>query len=162
MTRKSKLAVRFSASLIAGSAFLASQAALAQVAAEPVEAKPKEMATAEGEIVVTATRRAALLRDVPIAVSAVNEAEIESKRLSNFSDIVNITPGPTFIPIKGAATTAVQIRGRFSQNDATALENPVAAYIDDIYYGSLAAADSERLAIGPPRQIGVTFTYKFD
>jgi iron complex outermembrane receptor protein len=95
------------------------------------------------EVIVTATRRAQRLRDVPIAISAVSGIEVEARRLSNFVDVVDITPGPTFVPVKGSATSSVQIRGRSSTNDATTLQNPVGIYIDDIYYGSLASFDSD-------------------
>ncbi|MBU6257673.1 MAG: TonB-dependent receptor [Burkholderiales bacterium] len=95
------------------------------------------------QIVVTATRRSEKLSEVPISVSAVTGLDVEAKRITNFSDVVNITPGPTFIPVKGSATSTIQIRGRYSNNDATSLQNPVGVYIDDLYYGSLASFDSD-------------------
>ncbi|HSW06694.1 TonB-dependent receptor [Aquabacterium sp.] len=76
-------------------------------------------------------------------MSAISGGEAEARRLSNFVDVVDITPGPTFVPVKGSATSSVQIRGRSSTNDATTLQNPVGIYIDDIYYGSLASFDSD-------------------
>lgn len=126
---------------------LFAQNAVAQASAAPPAAAASAPAAAANpetqEVIVTATRRAQRLRDVPIAISAVSGLEVEARRLSNFVDVVDITPGPTFVPVKGSATSSVQIRGRSSTNDATTLQNPVGIYIDDIYYGSLASFDSD-------------------
>jgi iron complex outermembrane receptor protein len=125
---------------------LFAQNAAAQASASPPAAAASAAAGADAapqEVIVTATRRAQRLRDVPIAISAVSGIEVEARRLSNFVDVVDITPGPTFVPVKGSATSSVQIRGRSSTNDATTLQNPVGIYIDDIYYGSLASFDSD-------------------
>lgn len=98
--------------------------------------------SAPGDIVVTATRRAERLQDVPIAVSALDGKQVQAQRIDNFSSITRIAPGPTFVPVKGTSTIAVQVRGQYSNNDAPGLENPVGVYIDDIYYGSLASFDA--------------------
>lgn len=97
---------------------------------------------AAGDIIVTATRRAERLQDVPIAVSAIDGRQIQARRIDNFAEIVKIAPGPTFVPVKGTSLITVQIRGQSTTNDATGLENPIGIYIDDVYYGSLASFDA--------------------
>jgi iron complex outermembrane receptor protein len=130
--------VRFAAILLGGTALIAPRIAIAQNAAAPAaEANNLE------EIVVTATKRAERLKDVPVAVTAISGAEVASRRIQNFGDIVQVAPGPTFIPIKGSSDTTIQIRGQSSANDAPGLEVPVGVFIDDIYYGSLASYDSD-------------------
>lgn len=114
-------------------------------AAPPADTAAEDAAPAErtnaGDIVVTATRRSERLRDVPIAVSAVDASVIQSRKIDNFSEIVKIAPGPTFVPVKGTSVITVQIRGQGTINDSPGLENPIGVYIDDIYYGTLASFD---------------------
>jgi iron complex outermembrane recepter protein len=98
--------------------------------------------SASGDIVVTATRRAERIQDVPIAVSALGGKQVLARKIDNFSDLVKIAPGPTFIPVKGTSAITVQIRGQGTINDSPGLESPVGVYIDDIYYGTLASFDA--------------------
>lgn len=98
--------------------------------------------TPTDDIVVTATRRAERLQDVPIAVSALGSEQIQARKVDNFSEIVKIAPGPTFVPVKGTSVITVQIRGQGTINDSPGLESPVGVYIDDIFYGTLASFDA--------------------
>ena len=127
--------------LLCTTAGLACSPAAAQTA--PQDGPAGEVsAKAVEEIVVTATRRAERLQDVPIAVSAVNAEQIQAQRIDNFASMTRITPGPTFVPVKGTSTTTFQIRGKSTTNDAPGLETPVGVYIDDIYYGTVASFDT--------------------
>ena len=54
-----------------------------------------------------------------------------------------MVPGATFVSTKGQSTANVQIRGQSTTNDAPALELPVAIFMDDIYYGTLASFDAD-------------------
>ncbi|WP_232476128.1 TonB-dependent receptor [Flavisphingomonas formosensis] len=129
--------------VVAGPAFAQDASPPAAAAAEAAPAPANA-----GDIVVTATRRAERLQDVPIAVSALGSKQIESRKIDNFAAITRIAPGPTFVPVKGTSVITVQIRGQASTNDATGLENPVAVYIDDLYYGSLASFDANLFDVG--------------
>ena len=139
MTKKAQ---SFRTILLAGSALAFASPAFAQTA--PASGAPVSNAAQASiaDIVVTATRRAERLQDVPIAISALDGAQVQAQRIDNFASITKIAPGPTFVPVKGTSTIAVQIRGKYSNNDAPGLENPVGVYIDDIYYGSLASFDA--------------------
>ncbi|WP_019517666.1 TonB-dependent receptor [Sphingomonas sp. Mn802worker] len=111
------------------------------VAAEATST-PTATATPSDDIVVTATRRAERLQDVPIAVSALGSEQIQARKVDSFSEIVKIAPGPTFVPVKGTSVITVQIRGQGTINDSPGLESPVGVYIDDIFYGTLASFDA--------------------
>lgn len=143
MMGKKFFALKKAASLT-GTAVLAwSVPALGQETPPPTEeAKPAATKTEIGDIIVTATRRAERMQDVPIAVSALGEQQIQSRKIDNFAEIVKIAPGPTFVPVKGTSVITVQIRGQGTINDSPGLENPVGVYIDDIYYGTLASFDA--------------------
>jgi iron complex outermembrane recepter protein len=138
MIRTSRL-VRY-ALLSGGSALATLSPALAQTAAPELAAPAAQSAV--GDIVVTATRRAQRMQDVPIAVSALGEKQIQSRKIDNFTEVVKIAPGPTFVPVKGTSVITVQIRGQGTINDSPGLESPVGVYIDDIYYGTLASFDA--------------------
>jgi iron complex outermembrane receptor protein len=114
-----------------------------------------------GEVIVTATRRAENLQDVPLAITALSGQQVERARVQNFVDIPNIVPGATFVSTKGQSTANVLIRGQAQTNDSPHLSLPVAIFMDDIYFGSTASFsadffDIEQLAVlrGPQ---GTTF-----
>jgi len=120
----------------------AAPAAPAAGTADQATDAPPAATAAASDIIVTATRRSERLQDVPIAVSAISESQIQARKIDNFAEIVKIAPGPTFVPVKGTSVITVQIRGQGTINDSPGLESPVGVYIDDIFYGTLASFDA--------------------
>src|SRR5689334_5614400 len=55
-----------------------------------------ETSTALQEVVVTATRRAERLQDVPISVSALSQEQMDAQGVRNIDDVTRLTPGVTF------------------------------------------------------------------
>jgi iron complex outermembrane receptor protein len=98
---------------------------------------------APGEVVVTATRREEKLSRVPVAVTAISGVQAREQHIENFADLPALVPGATFISTKGQSTATIEIRGQSVTNDAPALEVPVAIFMDDIYYGTLASFDAD-------------------
>ena len=96
-----------------------------------------------GEVIVTATRREEALRNVPIAVTAIGGDQVKAAHIGNFADLPSMVAGATFISTKGQSTANVQIRGQATANDAPALELPVAIFMDDVYFGTLASFDAD-------------------
>lgn len=142
---------------------LSAQAALAQSQSTAtnqtpptgnVEASPRADATASPgapaatpsrgveEIVVTAQRRSERLQNVPIAVTAVSAAKLESVGIQTTQDLAIITPGLSSPSTLGF--TQPFIRGVGSNTNGPGLEPPVATYIDGVY---IAAAPSALLAL---------------
>ena len=95
------------------------------------------------EVIVTATRREEALRDVAVAVTAFSGEQARQAHIENFADVPAMLPGAEFISTKGQSTADIEIRGQSTTNDAPALELPVAVFMDDIYYGSLASFDAD-------------------
>src|SRR3569833_3108505 len=62
------------------------------------------------EIVVTATKRAEPLQDVPLAVSAITAEDIQAKGFTQFADYLNTVPGVYFTD-NGPGVSAIRIRG---------------------------------------------------
>jgi iron complex outermembrane receptor protein len=100
------------------------------------------------EVVITATKREEALQNVPIAVTAISGEKARAAHIGNFSDLPMLTPGANFVSTKGPSTANVAIRGQGATNDAPALELPVAVFMDDIYYGSLASFSADFYDIG--------------
>lgn len=106
----------------------------------------------DGEILVTARRRAERAQEVPIALSVVSGQTIERTGAINLVQIANLTPSLT-IRSNNARNTFVNIRGLGSNSDQNdGLEIGVGFYIDDVYYGRIGASqfdliDIERLEV---------------
>ena len=95
-----------------------------------------EPAAAEGiqEIVVTATRRAERLQDVPISITAFSQEKLDGLGLKNIDDLSRLTPGVTFSR-NGMGSSAnyndensdISIRGI----DSSAGSSTTGIYLDD-------------------------------
>ncbi|WP_332770285.1 TonB-dependent receptor [Phenylobacterium sp.] len=123
------------AALIAGAGLM--------VAPTGAAAEAPPAVTEVQEVIITATRREEALSKVPVAVTAISGEQAKDAHIGNFSDLPSLVPGATFISTKGQSTANVQIRGQSTTNDAPALELPVAIFMDDIYYGTLASFDAD-------------------
>ena len=129
------------AALIAG-AGLAGAPGVALAAEASAAATPAPASDVQ-EVIVTATRREEALSKVPIAVTALSGKQVQEARIGNFADLPASVPGATFVSTKGQSTADIEIRGQATTNDAPALELPVAIFMDDIYYGTLASFDAD-------------------
>lgn len=102
--------------------------------ASPADAGAAVPSTALEEIVVTATRRAERLQDIPISATAFSQEKLDAEGLRSIDDLTRLTPGVTF---QRDATTSsgnfndedsdINIRGV----DSTAGTSTVGIYIDD-------------------------------
>jgi iron complex outermembrane recepter protein len=89
------------------------------------------------EIVVTAQRRAERLQDVPISVSAITGADLQSQSLRSTLDLSAVVPGLD-VTINGSSGI-LYIRG-VGQNDGSPnAEAAVATYVDGVYIASSIA-----------------------
>ena len=108
------------------------------------------------EIVVTARKREENLQDTPIAITAVNGAELEARGAADLSAIESLAPNVHFSasqPTSGlSGATTVFIRG-IGQRDFTINIDPaVGVYFDGVYVGRSIGAlmdlvDIERVEV---------------
>ena len=131
--------------LASAALFLGSAPALAQEAAAPggtaSEQTPSDAQTLDapaaapdGDIVVTARRRAESLQDVPIAVSAFSGEQLERQGALDITDIADTTPNVTLETSRGTNTTLTAfIRGVGQQDPVAGFEQGVGLYLDDVY-----------------------------
>jgi iron complex outermembrane receptor protein len=90
------------------------------------------------EIIVTAQKRAENLQDVPIAVTAVTAATLEKMGVKAFTDLTVAVPGLNVTNTFGRLTFS--LRGIGSTSVGPGVENPIALYIDGVYYASTTAS----------------------
>ena len=62
-------------------------------------------------IVVTATRRATSIQDVPINISAIGDEQLARQRIDDVRDIADFTPGLTISDTGPGSTGAIVLRG---------------------------------------------------
>lgn len=92
-----------------------------------------------GDIVVTATRRATSLQDVPINISAVGSEQLARQRIDDIRDIADFTPGVTISDTGPGSTGTIVLRGlNASDTDATgdSYDNALGIYLGEVplYY----------------------------
>lgn len=125
--------------MLSASSYLktASSAIALATIALPFGAHAQEASGAEstvglaGEIVVTARHRAESLQDVPMAIAAFSETELEKSGTSGLADLAAMTPGLSFQDTNGAFQSPV-IRG-IAQVDQTGPQGNVGVFIDGVY-----------------------------
>ena len=102
------------------------------------------------EVVVTAQKRAESSQDIPIAISAMGEQQLEDTGFDGISDLTMYTPSMQFGNFGPIAF--VSMRGIGSENTTAGGDPGVAMHIDGIYMGRpvatmFTAFDMERVEI---------------
>ena len=73
-------------------------------------ASEEQSATALTEIVVTATRREELIKNIPFSVTAISGADLEERAALNLADFIQQVPGVMLVN-RGAGANEITIRG---------------------------------------------------
>lgn len=84
-------------------------------------------------IIVTATRRASPLAEVPIAVSAVTAASLQNSGANDIRQLNQLAPSLLVSSSGTEANGAARIRGVGTVGDNPGLESSVAVFIDGVY-----------------------------
>ena len=87
----------------------------------------------ENAIIVTATRRASPLSDVPIAVSAVTAQSLQNSGANDIRQLNQLAPSLLVSSTGTEANGAARIRGIGTVGDNPGLESSVAVFIDGVY-----------------------------
>ncbi|MEK9542925.1 MAG: TonB-dependent receptor plug domain-containing protein, partial [Luminiphilus sp.] len=83
------------------------------------------------EVVVTATRRAESIQDIPMSVSVLGEAQLTDLNITDMEDYLMMLPNVGFISL-GPSTGSIYIRGISSGGESLLGANPaVAVYLDE-------------------------------
>lgn len=105
--------------------------AWAQEAAATTEATASDPTTTLAEVVVTATRRAVNLQEVPINISSVSATQVDELKLEDITDLTRFVPGVTQIDMGPRTTGGIIIRGLNANNIANADTGAVATYLGE-------------------------------
>ncbi|GAA5526033.1 vitamin B12 transporter BtuB [Microbulbifer aestuariivivens] len=111
-------------------------------------------ATSLEEVVVTARKREESLQSVPIAVTALDSAALESRQISAVEDLGRAVPNLLTTPASGSPTnTRIFMRG-LGQGESSqpTAESAVGLYIDDVYVArsngaNIGLYDIERIEV---------------
>lgn len=137
VTKKSYKTTLVCATILMGSTVFP---AFAQTAPEATSDAPQAAAIEDNSaIVVTATRRATSLQDVPINISAVGAEQLERERIDDIRDIGDFTPGVTIADTGPGNTGTIVLRGLNASDSDTSgnsYDNALGVYLGEvpIYY----------------------------
>ncbi|MCI4644409.1 MAG: TonB-dependent receptor, partial [Hyphomonadaceae bacterium] len=127
-----KIQLLTTSALVLGS--LAAPLALAQETDEPASTRTL------GTVTVTAQKREQTLQDVPVAVSVVDQAQIENAQVLDLSDLQSLVPSLRVSTLQNSAQTTFLIRGFGNGANNAGIEPSVGVFIDGVYRSRSAAA----------------------
>ncbi len=94
---------------------------------------PDDSDVNRGEIIITATRRASPLSNVPIAVSAVTAQSLQNSGATDIRQLNQLAPSLLVSSTGSEANGSARIRGIGTVGDNPGLESSVAVFIDGVY-----------------------------
>ena len=122
-------------------ALIAAMPATAQTApADTASAAPQDNSDSSDDIVITATKRAQSLQDVPISVSVTSTDTVEKARIVDLKDLQSVVPSLKVTQFQSAGQTNFTIRGFGNGNGNDGIESSVGVFIDGVYRSRSAAA----------------------
>jgi len=92
------------------------------------------------EIVVTATKRAENVQDIPLAVTAVDAGLLEQRSISDIESLATSVPGLHFS--QAGSDTQITIRGIGSEQNSVTGDPGVAFHIDGVYQSRSSAGSA--------------------
>ncbi len=88
------------------------------------------------EVLVTAQKREQSLQDIPIAVTAFNQMELDTRRIADVKDLALFVPNMQITDSPGGTSGAtISIRGASTINPAITWEPVVGLYLDGVFLG---------------------------
>lgn len=150
LVREDRMRSKFSAMAVASVLAIAvSGAAHGQEIGSDQSVQPDDVQP--DEILVTAQKRQERLQDVPVAITAISGASLESGAVAQLDDLAQLTPGlivGSFTPAK----PIVYIRGVGTRQIGIGTDPSVGVFIDDQYVGQVSGfltglADIERVEV---------------
>ncbi len=135
---------------VAALALCSPVAALAQQAPEENRVRGGVEVGVE-EILVTARKRdrAEMLQDVPVAITAFNQARLEVRGFRNITDISYSMPNVALDTLGSAPTSAAfSVRGLGTTSSVQSLEPAVGTFVDGAYLAVLAGVITDTFDVG--------------
>ncbi len=146
-----KSAVR--AALIAALACGTSGVALAQADTTSTANEASEPQGGLADIIVTATKRAENLQDVPVSISAIGSEQLASRGVTTSNDLGSVVPNLQVSSQYGETSPNFSLRGVGVTNEFTAnTASPIGVYVDEVnqtfrYTHGLSLYDLDRVEV---------------
>ena len=112
------------------------------------------------EVTVTAQRRAQDLQDVPLAITALSDEELQERQIDEPIDLINYVPNLFGGNNTGLGTAnAYYLRGLGNTESIATFDPPVGTYIDNVYIArqngnNMSFFDIDRIEVmGGPRAL---------
>ena len=87
------------------------------------------------EVIVTATKRAESLQDIPVSVNAFNSETIQEAGINNAGDLAIMTPALNINVNQSPFNARMTIRGIGTAQTDPALEPSVGLFVDGVFLG---------------------------
>ncbi|MBV6415997.1 MAG: Pesticin receptor [Steroidobacteraceae bacterium] len=117
------------------------------------QSQDQPKAVALEEVVVTAQKREEKLQEVPLSITAVGAAELETRGIRNVLDLNSVAPNVIARGSAGAVgISVIGIRGSNASQPAIWMDPPIGVYLDGVYLGKsqgsvLDVVDVERVEV---------------
>ncbi len=113
---------------------LFSLAVIVCCAAPPLSAESARERLIE-EVVVTATKKSVVenVQDVPIAITAIGESQMDALKFKDLSDIAFLAPNANLQPITTQGTAFFSIRGVTPTSSILSVDPTVGVFVDGVY-----------------------------
>ena len=82
------------------------------------------------EVIVTARKRAEVMQDVPVSVTAFTGNQLRNAGITNLKELGYQTPG---VQIDQSSAAQIWIRGIGQRDDGSRIDAPVGVYVDGLY-----------------------------
>ena len=117
--------------------------------ASPAAAQSDPAVTLD-EVIVTATKRAENVQDVPIAITVFSETALKNQGADEMQDLS--APNFIFPQTYTSSRSYISVRGIFQEVNTIAFEGGFSSYLDGVYMGrnmsyNVDVADIERVEI---------------
>jgi len=125
----------------------------AALAAVPAMAQSSSSSGGLGEIVVTATKRAENLQDVPVSISAIGSEQLVSRGVTSSNDLGAVVPNLQVSSQYGETSPNFSMRGVGVTNEFAAnTASPIGVYVDEVsqtfrYTHGLQLYDLDRVEV---------------
>lgn len=95
------------------------------------------------EVIVTATKRAQAINDIPVAVSAYTNEQLEQSGIRDVSQLTAVSPYISFGSTENSASGNLSMRGIGTLGTDPGLESSVGVFIDGVYRNRAGVAIDE-------------------
>ncbi len=93
------------------------------------------------EIIVTAQKKSENIQDVPISITALTGAALESKGIRSLDEVAFRVPNLSFRNTSDIKLSSTSLRGIIAQTGSAGQDPSVATYVDEVFLGAGASAN---------------------